>query len=148
MAPSLLDDDVMVSRTRLISLVLTVSLVASAGQAQSPPPSAHPRGPAVLTPDQLDQLLAPIALHPDPLVGQILIAPTYPLEMVQDTPAGVQEILHRRVGRNELNVIEVCRAFVVAQREYAARDPMSTGLAEFPQHAGDPRRPVLAAARS
>ena len=51
-----------------------------------------------------------------------------------DTPAGVQEILNRRVGRNELNVIEVCRAFVVAQREYAERDPMGTGLAEFAQN--------------
>ena len=51
-----------------------------------------------------------------------------------DTPAGVQEILNRRVGRNELNVIEVCRAFVVAQREYAARDPMGSSLAEFAQN--------------
>ena len=51
-----------------------------------------------------------------------------------DTHAGVQEILNRRVGRNELNVIEVCRAFVVAQREYAARDPMGSGLAEFAQN--------------
>ena len=51
-----------------------------------------------------------------------------------DTSAGIQEILNRRVGRNELNVIEICRAFVVAQREYAARDPMGTGLAEFAQN--------------
>ena len=36
-----------------------------------------------------------------------------------DTKAGEQEILDRRVGRNELNVIEVCRAYVQAQREYA-----------------------------
>jgi hypothetical protein len=48
-----------------------------------------------------------------------------------DTPAGVQEILNRRIGRNELSVIDVCRAFVIAQREYAARDPMGTGLGEF-----------------
>jgi hypothetical protein len=50
-----------------------------------------------------------------------------------DTAAAVQEILDRRVGRNELNVIEVCRAFVVAQLEYAARDPMGTGLGEYAQ---------------
>ncbi len=36
-----------------------------------------------------------------------------------DTEASVQKILDRRVGRNELNVIEVCRAYVSAQREYA-----------------------------
>ena len=33
--------------------------------------------------EELDQLLAPIALHPDPLVSQILMASTYPLEVVQ-----------------------------------------------------------------
>jgi len=32
---------------------------------------------------KLDQLLAPIALYPDPLLGQVLIAATYPLEVVQ-----------------------------------------------------------------
>jgi hypothetical protein len=33
--------------------------------------------------EELDQVLAPIALHPDPLVAQILMASTYPLEVVQ-----------------------------------------------------------------
>jgi len=35
------------------------------------------------TPARLDQLLAPIALYPDTLLGQILTAATYPLEIVQ-----------------------------------------------------------------
>ncbi len=75
--------------------------------------------------------------------GVLIVGPEqwpFPIPLVRDgtgwhfdTPAGVQEILNRRVGRNEFNVIEVCRAFVVAQREYAARDPMGTGLAEFAQ---------------
>ncbi len=34
-------------------------------------------------PEELDQLVAPIALYPDPLVAQILMASTYPLEIVQ-----------------------------------------------------------------
>jgi hypothetical protein len=34
-------------------------------------------------PEQLDSLLAPIALYPDPLLSQILVASTYPLEIVQ-----------------------------------------------------------------
>ena len=34
-------------------------------------------------PEELDQLVAPIALHPDPLLAQILMASTYPLEVVQ-----------------------------------------------------------------
>jgi hypothetical protein len=36
-----------------------------------------------------------------------------------DAAAGREEILARRVGRNELAVIDVCRAYVEAQREYA-----------------------------
>ena len=32
---------------------------------------------------QLDQLVAPIALYPDPLLAQVLMASTYPLEIVQ-----------------------------------------------------------------
>jgi len=33
--------------------------------------------------DQLDALVAPIALYPDPLLSQVLVASTYPLEIVQ-----------------------------------------------------------------
>jgi len=36
-----------------------------------------------------------------------------------DTRAGKEEILNRRVGRNELNTIQVCLAYVDAQRDYA-----------------------------
>src|SRR4029077_9162466 len=38
---------------------------------------------ANLPPDQLDSLVAPIALYPDPLLAQVLAASTYPLELVQ-----------------------------------------------------------------
>jgi len=37
-----------------------------------------------------------------------------------DTAAGREEILNRRIGRNELHTIEVMRAYTVAQREYAS----------------------------
>jgi hypothetical protein len=37
-----------------------------------------------------------------------------------DTAAGAQEILYRRIGRNELTTIGVCQAYVDAQQEYAA----------------------------
>jgi hypothetical protein len=37
-----------------------------------------------------------------------------------DIAEGAQEILYRRIGRNELTTIEVCRAYVEAQEEYAA----------------------------
>ena len=51
------------------------------GQA-APPPPLPPPGQA-LAPDQLDGLVAPVALYPDPLLSQILVASTYPLELVQ-----------------------------------------------------------------
>jgi hypothetical protein len=39
--------------------------------------------PRSLTQAQLEQLVAPIALYPDPLLAQILMASTYPLEVVE-----------------------------------------------------------------
>lgn len=39
-----------------------------------------------------------------------------------DTAAGREELLNRRIGRNELSTIAVCRAYVDAQREYASRN--------------------------
>ncbi len=44
----------------------------------NPPPQGQP-----LAPDQLDQLVAPIALYPDALVAQILAASTYPTQIVE-----------------------------------------------------------------
>ncbi|HTS04531.1 MAG TPA: DUF3300 domain-containing protein [Candidatus Eisenbacteria bacterium] len=38
---------------------------------------------AAIPADQLDSLVAPIALYPDPLLSQVLVASTYPLEIVQ-----------------------------------------------------------------
>jgi hypothetical protein len=51
-----------------------------------------------------------------------------------DTDAGDDEILNRRIGRNELNVIEVCRAYVDAQEEYAASHPIGRHRHEYAQH--------------
>jgi hypothetical protein len=51
-----------------------------------------------------------------------------------DTEAGQQEILARRVGKNELNAIQVCLAYVDAQREYAMRKArQGEGLLEYAQ---------------
>jgi hypothetical protein len=36
-----------------------------------------------LTPQQLDNLVAPLALYPDPVLSQVLVAATYPLEVVE-----------------------------------------------------------------
>ena len=50
-----------------------------------------------------------------------------------DTAAGKEEILNRRIGRNELHTIAVCHAYVDAQREYASKDRMGTGVREYAQ---------------
>lgn len=50
-----------------------------------------------------------------------------------DTKAGKEELLNRRIGRNELNVIDLLEAYVDAQREYAARDWDGDGVYPFAQ---------------
>src|SRR5262245_47093161 len=56
-------------------VLLLIAVCAPAGAQQS---SAPPFSKA-----QLEQLVAPIALHPDPLLSQMLMASTYPTEVVQ-----------------------------------------------------------------
>lgn len=62
----------------------------------------------------------------------------YPIPLVRqgqgwrfDVKAGAQQIIDRRIGRDELNAIEVCHAYVEAQREYAARDPIGDGVHDY-----------------
>ena len=59
---------------------------------KSPPPSAAPttraagaasQPSAQFKPEELEQLVAPIALYPDSLLAQVLMASTYPLEVIQ-----------------------------------------------------------------
>jgi len=65
----------------------------------------------------------------------------FPIPLVQDnsqwhfdTAAGREEILNRRIGMNELAAIRVCRAYVEAQREYAAEPRNGDGIIEYAQH--------------
>jgi hypothetical protein len=51
-----------------------------------------------------------------------------------DTAAGREEVLNRRIGANELGTIHVCRAYVQAQREYAATDHTGNEVLEYAQH--------------
>jgi hypothetical protein len=50
-----------------------------------------------------------------------------------DAKAGRQEILYRRIGRNELDVIEICRGFVEAQHEYALMKHDGPGVNQYAQ---------------
>jgi Protein of unknown function (DUF2950) len=51
-----------------------------------------------------------------------------------DVAAGREEILNRRIGRDELGAIAVCHAYVMGQREYAGRDRMGDGVLEYAQY--------------
>ncbi|PYK08866.1 MAG: DUF3300 domain-containing protein, partial [Verrucomicrobia bacterium] len=65
-----------------------VALLVPGPVAASARPAAIPAEPqdqaaAKIPPDQLDSLVAPIALYPDNLLSQTLVASTYPLEIIQ-----------------------------------------------------------------
>ncbi|MFZ3327183.1 MAG: DUF3300 domain-containing protein, partial [Methylocella sp.] len=64
----------------IIAVLVALSLAMLA--PLSAQPATPPAGPLFTAP-RLDQLLAPVALYPDDLLQQILIASTYPLEVVE-----------------------------------------------------------------
>ena len=72
--------------TRNCTAVLCSALLmpgeALPAQSQQPTGSAQQQATKIPS-DQLDSLVAPIALYPDPLLAQIFAAATYPLEIVQ-----------------------------------------------------------------
>ena len=65
----------------IAALTLNGGQVA-AGQAQQTSTATEP-SVVKLPPDQLDSLVAPVALYPDPMLSQTLMAATYPLEVIQ-----------------------------------------------------------------
>jgi len=50
-----------------------------------------------------------------------------------DTEAGAEELINRRIGRNELAVLESLRTYVQAQREYASADRDGDSVLEYAQ---------------
>jgi len=50
-----------------------------------------------------------------------------------NTPEGVEEIINRRIGKNELSAIEVLNAYVGAQKQFASRDRDNDGVYEYAQ---------------
>jgi Protein of unknown function (DUF3300) len=80
-----------VERTRLVAWLLVLALaspmtVTAPGGAAAQSSGAAPQPPdaaPAFTPEQLEQVAAPVALYPDPLLAQVLMASTYPLEVVQ-----------------------------------------------------------------
>ena len=75
-------------RPWIVAICCTLSLFALQGTTiaqDEGQASAEQAGEtaALLSPDQLDSLVAPIALYPDDLLAQVLVASTYPLEIIQ-----------------------------------------------------------------
>ena len=64
-------------------LLAMVTLAPIGATAQTAPPLAVAPIAQPLKPAELDQLVAPIALYPDPLLAQVLMAAAYPLDIVQ-----------------------------------------------------------------
>ena len=74
---------------------------------------------AKLPPDQLDSLVAPIALYPDPMLAQVLAASTYPLEIIQ---------LQQWLGKNK-DLKDKALVDAVSKQPW---DPSIQGLAALP----------------
>src|SRR5579864_1814980 len=58
----------------------------------------------LLSPEQLDNLVAPVALYPDPLLGQVLAASTYPLEIAE-----AQQWLQQNSGFRDQQLIDAAQ---------------------------------------
>lgn len=69
-------------RTVTVLGLLFVPLVAQEPPAQ-PSDQSPPAAQQLLPPEQLESMVAPIALYPDSLLSQVLVASTYPLELVE-----------------------------------------------------------------
>src|SRR6201987_5089158 len=64
-----------------LAVLAATSIGAAAQQPAAPPPSQPDQ--TLLKPEQLEALVAPIALYPDALLANMLAAATYPLEVVE-----------------------------------------------------------------
>ena len=124
-----------------VSLLVVALAAPGFGQAPQYPPQAPPAGvqqPATqppIPPEQLDNLVAPIALYPDPLLGQVLAASTYPLEVVeadqfvqQNRNLHGQDLMNAARGQNWDPSVQAMVAFPDALRLLTADVRWTTNL--------------------
>ena len=86
-------------------------------EQEAPPPKQQAQK---IPPDQLDALVAPIALYPDPMLAQTLAASTYPLEIIQ-----LQQWLSKNPGLKDKALADA-----VAKQPW---DPSVQALAGLPE---------------
>src|SRR6516162_579037 len=109
---------------RLLAIFCTLVLLPGESLADVPylpfaQASSPPDQPAKIPPDQLDSLVAPVALYPDPLLAQVLAASTYPLELIQ-----LQQWLAKNPGLKDKELADA-----VAKQPW---DPSVQNLAGLP----------------
>jgi len=105
------------------ALLLALDGGATLGQetTEAPKPTAAPEDEAPkIPPEQLDSLVAPIALYPDSLLAQTLVASTYPLEIVQ-----LQQWLEKNDTLKDKALVDA-----VAKQPW---DPSVQSMAAFPE---------------
>jgi hypothetical protein len=105
---------------RFLAGALTALVLAAPAPASAQPEPAAQR--LLFTPQELEQLVAPIALYPDSLLGHVLMASTYPFELVQ-AARWARDPRHASLGGEALRV-------VLADRDW---DPSVKSLIPFPQ---------------
>jgi len=103
----------------LCSALLLPGVVMPQGQPQQPVAASSQQEAAKISPDQLDSLVAPIALYPDPMLAQVLAASTYPLEIVQ-----LQQWLEKNKALKDKALVDAV--------EKQPWDPSIQGLAALP----------------
>src|SRR5438477_11713953 len=103
----------------IVGLALSSTAFAQQAQSQEMTTTTNDQETAKLPPQELDSLVAPIALYPDPLLAQTLAASTYPLEVIQ---------LQQWTDRNK-NLQGKALADAVAKQQW---DPSIQALAATP----------------
>lgn len=104
-------------------LVLLLGCAVGVGAQEPAPPPAQQAAAPALPPEQLDNLVAPIALYSDPLLSQVLVASTYPLELVE-----AQQWLQNNKGLTGTALMDAAR-----QQSW---DPSVQALVAFPDVLG------------
>src|SRR6188474_726918 len=103
----------------VVGLALSPTTFAQQAQSQEMTTTTNDQQTTTLPAQELDSLVAPIALYSDPLLAQTLAASTYPLEIIQ---------LQQWMDRNK-NLQGKALADAVAKQPW---DPSIQSLVEFP----------------
>jgi len=103
----------------IIGLAFSSAALAQQAQSQEMTTTTTDQQTTTLAPQELDSLVAPIALYPDPLLAQTLAASTYPLEVIQ-----LQQWMN-----NNKNLQGKALADAVAKQPW---DPSIQGLVAYP----------------